>query len=213
MKMKTNKKIMAFLIPLVLISLLLSCQLAEGPVKIIFPPDPAEKQQSSDGIGVAKRFRESAPQGPTAVESAIELSEKYAELSERAAVLRQKNRDLIAENHRLKTQLTSRQAELNQAQKELAEANDLLIEMRIELNNWKTDILGFRDEMRYAEKAQLETLLKILKILGGEVKAASDQSEGESLSSSEAKGSKVASANQPGKPQLKETLTSDKSNE
>jgi len=211
--MQTNKKIIAFLIPPVLIFLLSSCQIPDGPVKIIFPPDPAERQQSSDGIGVAKRFRESAPQGPTAVESAIELSEKYAKLSEQAVVLRQKNRDLIAENHRLKTRLTSCQAELNQTQKELTEANDLLIEMRIELNNWKTDILGFRDEMRDAEKAQLETLLKILKILGGEVKAKSGQNESESLSSSEAKGSDVASVNQPGKAQLKETPTSGISNE
>ncbi len=212
--MQTNKKIIAFLIPPVLIFLLSSCHIPDGPVKIIFPPDPAEEgRQNTDGIGVAKRFRESAPQGPTAVESAIELSEKYARLSEETAVLRQKNRDLIAENHRLKTRFTSCQAELDQTQKELTEANDLLIEMRIELNNWKTDILGFRDEMRDAEKAQLETLLKILNILGGEVKAKSGQNEGESLSSSEAKGSKVASVNQPGKPQLKETLTSDKSNE
>ena len=202
--MQTNKKIIAFLIPPVLIFLLSSCQVPDGPVKIIFPPDPAEKQQSSDGIGVAKRFRESAPQGPTAVESAIELSEKYAKLSEEAVVLQQKNRDLIAENHRLKTRFTSCQAELNQTQKELTEANDLLIEMRIELNNWKTDILGFRDEMRDAEKTQLETLLKILKTLGGEVKAKSGQNQKESLG--------AVSVNQP-KLQLKETSTSGNSNE
>ncbi|MBA7665107.1 hypothetical protein ES703_73173 [subsurface metagenome] len=67
--------------------------------------------------------------------------------------------------------------------------------------------------MRDAEKAQLETLLKILKILGGEVKAKSGQNESESLSSSEAKGSDVASVNQPGKAQLKETPTSGISNE
>jgi predicted nucleic acid-binding Zn-ribbon protein len=124
------------------------------------------------------------------------LSEKYARLSEQAVVLQQKTKDLIAENHRLKTQLTTSQAELNQTQKELTEANDLLIEMRIELNNWKIDILGFRDEIRNADKAQLETLLKILKILGGEVK-----------------NSKVASANQPGKTQLKDTPASGNSNE
>ena len=212
--MQTNKKITAFLIPSVLIFLLSSCQIPDGPVKIIFPPDPAEEgRQNTDGIGVAKRFRESAPQGPTAVESAIELSEKYAKLSEQVVALQQKNRDLITENHYLTTRLASCQTELNQTQKELAEANDLLIEMRIELNNWKTDVLGFRDEMRDAEKAQLETLLKILKILGGEVKAESSQNEGEGLSSSEAKDSKVASANQPGKLQLKETSTSGKSNE
>jgi len=45
------------------------------------------------------------------------------------------------------------------------------------LNNWKTDILGFRDEMRDAETAQLEALLKILKVLGGEVKTKSAQSQ------------------------------------
>jgi 5-enolpyruvylshikimate-3-phosphate synthase len=37
------------------------------------------------------------------------------------------------------------------------------------LNNWKMNILGYRDEMRDAETAQLEALLKILKALGGEV--------------------------------------------
>jgi chromosome segregation ATPase len=206
MKMQTNKKIIAFLIPPVLIFLLSSCHFPDGPVKIIFPPDPAEEgRQNTDGIGVAKRFRESSPQGPTAVESAIELSEKYARLSEQAVVLQQKNRELIAENHRLKTRSTSCQAELNQTQKELTEANDLLIEMRIELNNWKTDILGFRNEMRDAEKAQLETLLKVLTILGGEVKAKSGQNVNERPD--------VASVNQPGKPQLKETPASGISNE
>jgi hypothetical protein len=41
--------------------------------------------------------------------------------------------------------------------------------MRIELNNWKTNIIGFRDEMRDADKTQLQALLRILKALGGEV--------------------------------------------
>jgi seryl-tRNA synthetase len=212
MKMQTNKKIIAFLIPPVLILLLSSCQIPDGPVKIIFPPDPAEKQQHSDGTGVGKRFQESTPQGPTAVESAIELSEQYAKLSEQAVVLQQKNRELIAENNRLKTQFTSCLAELKQTQKELTEANDLLIEMRIELNNWKSDILGFRNEMRDAEKAQLETLLKVLKILGGEVKAESDQNQNESLSSNEAKGSDAASVNHP-KTLLEEIQTPGMSNE
>ena len=49
--------------------------------------------------------------------------------------------------------------------------------MRIELNNWKTDVLGFREEMRDAEIEQLRALLKILEILGGEVKPESDQNQ------------------------------------
>ena len=48
------------------------------------------------------------------------------------------------------------------------------------MNNWKTDILGFRDEIRDAETAQLEALLKILKVLGGEVKTKSAQGEDKS---------------------------------
>jgi len=172
--MQADKKIMFFLIPSLLIFLLSGCQVPEGPVKIIFPPDTAKGQSSSS---VAKRFQESAPQGPTVVESAIELSGKYAKLSEEAAVLQQKNQGFITENRHLKEQISALEAQLQQTQKELIEANDLLIEMRIELNNWKIDILGFRDEMRDAEKTQLEALLKILNVLGGEVKPESDQGE------------------------------------
>jgi hypothetical protein len=61
------------------------------------------------------------------------------------------------------------QKQLQQTQKELNEANEIMISMRAELNKWKQDVLGFRDEMRSAEKAQLEALLKIMKVLGGDV--------------------------------------------
>jgi hypothetical protein len=77
----------------------------------------------------------------------------------------------------------------------LSEANGLLIEMRVELNNWKSDILGFRDEMRNAETAQLETLLRILKVLGGQVTTESAKAEVTSTV-----GSAVASANKPDQP-------------
>jgi chromosome segregation ATPase len=97
------------------------------------------------------------------------LSEKYAELCEEAVALREKNQNLIDENSQLKERISVLEADLKKTQKELTEANDLLIEMRIELNNWKMDVIGFRDEIRQAESAQLEALLKILKILGGEV--------------------------------------------
>ena len=83
--------------------------------------------------------------------------------------MRRQNEDFIAKNRQLNEQVVSVDAQLKQTQKELAEANSLLIEMRIELNNWKADILGFRNEMRNAETAQLETLLRILKVLGGQV--------------------------------------------
>ena len=86
-----------------------------------------------------------------------------------------------------------------QTKKELTQANELLIEMRIELNNWKTNILGFRDEIRDTEKAQFEALLKILEVLGGEIET--DQLTTETS---------TASPNEPAKSQSQEILISGK---
>ena len=202
--MQVSKKIMFFLVPLFLIFLLLGCPAPQKPAEVVMLPGPVQAQQNSS---VAKRFQELAPQGPTAIESAIQLSEKYAKLSAEMAAQQNENQNLFAENRRLKDQVTSLDAKLQQAQKELTQANDLLIEMRIELNNWKTDVLGFRDEMRDAEKAQLEALLKILKILGGEVKSESTQNQDEKATSD------IASANKPDLPQPQKTSASGESDE
>jgi predicted nuclease with TOPRIM domain len=178
-KMQTKQKIMISLISSLLISLSPGCTLTKEPGKVAIEPTslqqprPNVKRPSSGSV--ARRFEESKKQGPTVVESAIELSEKYARLSEETAALRQEKQDLITKNRRLNDQVIALEDQLQQTQKELTEANDLMIEMRIELNNWKSDILGFREEMRDADTAQLETLLRILTILGGEVKTESVQ--------------------------------------
>lgn len=174
--MKTNKKTILILISLMPIFLLSNCVSVQEPPKVAARSDPAEIQQ---GASVAKRFQESASQiqNPTVIESAMELSKKHVILSEEAAVLRQENKELIVQKQQLKDQVVALEAQLQQTQKELTEANDVLITMRIELNNWKVDILGFRDEIRNAETAQLEALLKILKVLGGEVRTKSAKGE------------------------------------
>ena len=166
--MQSINKTLFLLILLAPIVLLSGCSSGQTSMETIAGSDPLEIPQNDS---VARRFQESTPQSPTAVESAIELSEKYAKLSEDAAVLRQQNQGFVARNQQLDAQALALEGQLRQTKKELAEANDLLIEMRIELNNWKTDILGFRDEMRDAETAQLETLFRILKVLGGQVDA------------------------------------------
>ncbi|HOK96101.1 MAG TPA: hypothetical protein PK052_00095 [Anaerohalosphaeraceae bacterium] len=125
---------------------------------------PAQTEMKTDGMA-AKRFQEPQTEGPTVIESAIELSKKYAALSEEMTKLQLEKQALAAENSRLKEQVAALEPQLAQTQKELSEANDLLVEMRIELNNWKADVLGFREEMRQADKAQLEALIKILEIL------------------------------------------------
>ena len=180
--MQSNKKTIFLLISLMPVLLLLNCVTVQEPPEVAVisdftdrPSSPKSDKQQSDSV--AKRFQESAPQQSTVVASAMELSKEHAKLSEEAAVLRQENKDLNARNQQLKGQVVTLEAQLQQTQRELSEASDLLITMRIELNNWKTDILGFRDEIRDAETAQLEALLKILKVLGGEVKTKSAQGE------------------------------------
>jgi chromosome segregation ATPase len=139
--------------------------------------DPAVTAETKASTSTAKRFQDTPLKGRTAVESAIELSEKYARLSDQTIALREENQRLVTENESLLQQITTLEARLRQTQKELGEANDLLIDMLTELNNWKTSILGFRGEMREAAKAQLEALLKVLEILGGEAEAGSLQQQ------------------------------------
>ena len=190
--MRTKKKIISVVLLLVPIFLLSGCSSTQQPTELAVNSAEVEMQQNES---IAKRFQEPDPEGSTVVESAMKLSSEYSRLNQEAALLRQQNEDLIAKNRQLNEQAVSLEARLQQTQKELAEANSLLIDMRVELNNWKADILGFRDEMRNAETAQLETLLRILKVLGGQVTTESAKAEVTGTV-----GSAVASLNKPDQP-------------
>jgi chromosome segregation ATPase len=139
-------------------------------------------QQSTLGQGssIERRFDETGAKDPTVVESALDLSKKYAALSDQAATMKQENQQLLSENRSLREKNVSLESELKQTKKELSEANNLLVDMRVELNNWKNNILGFRNELRQADSEQLKALLEILKILGGEIKSDPNQTAGTS---------------------------------
>jgi chromosome segregation ATPase len=164
--MERYRKI-CFPIILALIFLPQGCSTVQNSQK---DDDQAGLSEMLRNDSVARRFQESSTQKATAVDSAIELSEKYAKLTDEASMLRQQNNDLVTRNQLFEDQVAALEKQLRQTQKELAEANEVLIEMRVELNNWKSDVIGFREEMRDAESAQLEALLKILHVLGGEIR-------------------------------------------
>jgi len=149
------------------------CALPEEPVQVILPAKYVGEQPRKVS-SPENRFREPVTEDRTAVESAVELSEKYAAITEEAAALASSKEKLTEENRLLKNRITALESELGQTQKELTEANNLLREMLTELNTWKSNVLGFQQEMREADKTQLEALLKILKLLGGEVKVAAE---------------------------------------
>ena len=168
--MSVKQKIAVFLPLLPLLLALQSCGVVRYLKNTVVGPAEPQTQTELSHAQPA-RFRQSDQKAPTAVESAIELSQKYAKVSEEVSVLRQENDRLTTENHHLKQQLAQVQAQFENTKQHLAKANEMLVEMRIELNNWKLDILGFRDEIRYTEQAQMEALRKIVEFLGGEVAA------------------------------------------
>jgi hypothetical protein len=107
----------------------------------------------------------------SAVESALAWSERYQKVADDLAKAQDGNRDLVEKNHKLQLEGSKLQSDLTAAQKELAEANQLLIEMRQDLDKWKTSVCGFQEEIRTANKAQLDATRKVIVLLGGEVGA------------------------------------------
>ena len=161
-----NKKLsIASLILLVPVMIMQGCSSAARTEKVAINPDIAELYNNES---VGKRFQQRDSSSRSAVDSAIELSERYAGLSADAALMNRQNQELISKNKQLDEQVVTMESKLQQTQKELKEANQMLIDMRAELTGWKSQVLGFREEIRSAETAQLEALLKILKVLGGE---------------------------------------------
>jgi uncharacterized coiled-coil DUF342 family protein len=165
--MKTYVKILMIL-SLLLAPLFPGCSGGQNPVRIVLPPDFGGNEQPQSAAN-PKRFEEQNSAQVDAIEKALEMSEKCAKLSAESAELQKQNEKLQQEKQQLSGKLQQTQAELERTQKELNQANDLIMETRVELNDWKSDVLGFREEMRQADIAQLETLKKIVELLGGEV--------------------------------------------
>ena len=82
------------------------------------------------------------------------LSEKLREEVQSAKTLLEEKERAIKE---LQLQLETSTAENDDLQKALDD----------EMGKWKDDILGFRDEMRTAEEAEIEVLQQILLLLKG----------------------------------------------
>ena len=116
---------------------------------------------------------------PTAVEQAILWSQRYADSLDTLAAKDQELAGLREDNRVLAAKVTKVELKLEQAEKELSEANDLLVAMQRSLDNWKKDVLGFREEMRQAEQAQMKALVKVLSLLGAEPTEEESDSEEE----------------------------------
>lgn len=164
-KMKAERIISLFVVISLMAFWATGCHGARKTEAADVKSEDAQQEQIS-----SKRFQGAGAEEQSTIDSTLKLAQDYAALSQKMMDMQQKSQKLVTENAQLRDRIAVLEPELKQTKKELDEANKLLVEMRIELNNWKVDILGFRDEIRQADKAQLETLLKILEVLGGEVK-------------------------------------------
>jgi hypothetical protein len=145
---------------------------APPPAPVAAAPARAEPKVIDDNGYLGKSpvkgdTRDGQPQ--SAVESALAWSQRYQKVADDLAKAQEENRDLLEKNHKLQLEGGKLQSDLTAAQKELCEANQLLIEMRQDLDKWKTSVCGFQEEIRAANKAQLEGTRKVIVLLGGEV--------------------------------------------
>jgi len=156
---------------------------------------PAEAVPPADQAAYLKETAV-APDGkadtPTAVESALVWSEKYARAVEEITRRDQENRRLADENRQLGQTIAGLRTELAQAQKELQDANGLLIDVRRANDRWKADVLGYRDEMRGAHLAELDALHKVLRLLGGEVPESAPAASAAAPTATAAQGAETA---------------------
>lgn len=155
------------------LSALVGCNSPDNPLALLqrneMAPAPApvmEIEQTQDDI--QRRFQSGNEEKTDAVQSAVLWAQRYEEMSLKNNELREQNNKLFLENNQLKRDAERLQMSLDSTRKELQEANEFLQQMHMELNQWKSDVLGYRDEMRQAQKAQLEALAKILRLLGAE---------------------------------------------
>lgn len=135
---------------------------------------PDRKTPTGDATYMAKsavKPDDGAADSSTAVEAALAMSDRHAKVTEELLQAHKQRQELEETNKKLSLQVAKLQNDADSAQKELAEANQMLIEMRRELDRWKADVLGFRDEMRASQKAQIDALRKVLVLLGADASA------------------------------------------
>ncbi len=148
------------------------CRMVDEPIEIDILPirlaaEPVIRVDQG-GKSQEQRFTEETGAHPGAVQSALMWSQKYDDLTVKTEKLKDINDTLTKENAEFRQQTTVLKLDLDQTKKELNEANNFLQDMHLELNKWKSDVLGFRDEIRRAQAAELEALSRILRVLGAE---------------------------------------------
>jgi len=123
---------------------------------------PAPDRGSARGLDPAASGQKSA------MEKVNELSEKYAALADKCMTLQKDNEALRDKNRVLADAAAKDKRDLEQVKKELADANTELAALTVDLARWKDNVLGFRKETLDAHVLEMQKLVDIIRLLGGE---------------------------------------------
>jgi len=104
-----------------------------------------------------------------AVNDAIVWMERYTKEQEKAGRLEKEKQALKQEKERLSGKLAKLAGDMNQAEREINDANDAMLRLKKNLELWKGNVLGYRDEARQRHGQVMGRLAGIEKLLGAEV--------------------------------------------
>lgn len=132
------------------------------------PKEPAPLTVQQDSASLERRFTSAVDSQPDPVQTITLWAQRYEEASRQNEQLRENSSKLVLENARLMQENEKLKLELAQCRKDMEQSNALLEQAHVELSKWKADVLGFREEIRQAQAAQLSALTQILRVLGAE---------------------------------------------
>ncbi len=134
------------------------------------PQDVTQGEQAHRGKDYRTNvIRDKDETDTSAVGRALEVSRKCAELATKLVQLQEKYQDQTKTSDTLQKEAAKLKLELGRAEQELTDANMMLLEQQKELEKWKGNVLGFRDEMRRSQKAQLEATTRLFNLISGRV--------------------------------------------
>lgn len=168
--MRFTKTVIFYIMTIILLA---GCEIFNEPTPITSPGalQTDQAQIARTDTTMARRFTEPDQNmdDTDMVGNVLMWSKRHDELLEKNQAVREINNALRQEKMNFERELEQLQLELDRTKKELEEAITFMQDQEAELNKWRTDVLGHREEIRQIHTVQLQALEKIMKLLGAEM--------------------------------------------
>ncbi|MEN6309379.1 MAG: hypothetical protein ABFD91_16655 [Anaerohalosphaeraceae bacterium] len=162
------------LLSVAVIVMLAGCRMTEERIIPLMTSQPEPPKEAAplvvtqDSASLERRFTDPVQTQTDPSQLMAMWAQRYEESSRQNEKLRENSSNLVLENARLMQENEKLKLELQECRRDIEQSNTLLEQAHVELSKWKADVLGFRDEIRQAQTAQLSALTKILRVLGAE---------------------------------------------